>query len=79
MAKNSNSIWPDYLDSAPSDEDIAKMPFPKSTQDIILKVLQKANTKPNALDEVDCAILFHFVKHQNEPRYSFVPKRYKTE
>lgn len=43
---------------------------------MILDVLNKASSERELSDQ-EVIVLFHFVKHQNEPMYSFVPKRYK--
>lgn len=68
----------DYLDTSLSEKELANIPFEADTQKRILKVIEKATIEPSELSNADCAILFHFVAHQNEPRYSFVPKKYKT-
>ena len=43
---------------------------------MILGVLNKASRERELTDQ-EVIVLFHFVKHKNEPMYRFVPKRYK--
>lgn len=43
---------------------------------MILGVLNKVSSERELTDQ-EIIVLFHFVKHQNEPMYRFVPKRYK--
>lgn len=43
---------------------------------MILDVLNKASRERELTDQ-EVVVLFHFVKHQNEPMYRFVPKRYR--
>ena len=38
----------------------------------------KASLNNESLTESDITILFHWVRHQNDPMYRFVPKKYRT-
>ena len=44
----------------------------------LLKVIRKS-LNSETLSEGDVCILYHWVRHQNEPEYDFVPEEYRTE
>lgn len=44
----------------------------------ILKIIKTANGKnPSSLSKSDVIILFHWVRHRNDPLFDFVPKKYR--
>ena len=44
----------------------------------ILQIIKKSyNGQGHLLDESDTVILFHWVRHMDDPLYSFVPKRFR--
>lgn len=48
-----------------------------SFQDRILDIIRRSENNTGDFTSVEVAMLFHWVKHQNDAMYSFVPKRYK--
>lgn len=45
-------------------------------RETIRNILNKAETSRDLTNQ-EIMLLFHFVKHQNEPMYKFVSERYK--
>ena len=43
----------------------------------LIDIIELANTNSAALTDVQVAILFHWVRHINEPDYEWVPDKYK--
>lgn len=45
----------------------------------IIQIIKRSyNGQGHLLTEGDAIILFHWVRHQDDPLYSFVPKRFRT-
>ena len=43
----------------------------------LIDIIELANTNSAALTDVHVAILFHWVRHINDPEYEWVPDKYK--
>ena len=43
----------------------------------LIDIIELANTNSAALTDVQVAILFHWVRHINDPEYEWVPDKYK--
>ena len=43
----------------------------------LIDIIELANTHSAALTDVQAAILFHWVRHINDPEYEWVPDKYK--
>lgn len=44
----------------------------------ILRIIKTANSKNvSSLTKSEVIILFHWVRYRNEPRFNFVPKKYR--
>ena len=43
----------------------------------LIDIIELANTNSAALTDVQMAILFHWVRHINDPEYEWVPDKYK--
>ena len=43
----------------------------------LIDIIELANTNSVALTDVQVAILFHWVRHINDPEYEWVPDKYK--
>ena len=43
----------------------------------LIDIIELANTNSAALTDVQAAILFHWVRHINDPEYEWVPAKYK--
>ena len=43
----------------------------------LIDIIELANTNSAALTDVQVAILFHWVRHINDPEYEWVPNKYK--
>ena len=43
----------------------------------LIDIIELANTNSAALTDVQVAILFHWVRHINDPDYEWVPDKYK--
>jgi hypothetical protein len=51
--------------------------FNREQKQMFLRVIKDAvDNKP--LSESDFVILFYWVRHQNDPAFNFVPKKYRT-
>ena len=44
----------------------------------LIDIIELANTNSAALTDVQVAILFHWVRHINDPEYEWVPDKYKV-
>ena len=45
----------------------------------ILNIIKRSwNGETHLLEESDTIMLFHWVRHMDEPMYDFVPKKYRT-
>ena len=42
----------------------------------LIDIIELANTNSAALTDVQVAILFHWVRHINDPEYEWVPDKY---
>lgn len=45
----------------------------------LIDIIELANTNSAALTDVQVAILFHWVRHINDPEYEWVPDKYKVD
>ena len=45
----------------------------------LIDIIELANTNSAALSHVQVAILFHWVRHINDPEYEWVPDKYKVD
>ena len=45
----------------------------------LIDIIELANTNSSALTDVQAAILFHWVRHINDPEYEWVPDKYKVD
>ena len=43
----------------------------------LIDIIELANTNSAVLTDVQVAILFHWVRHINDPEYEWVPDKYK--
>lgn len=43
----------------------------------LIDIIELANTNSATLTDVQVAILFHWVRHINDPEYEWVPDKYK--
>ena len=43
----------------------------------LIDIIELANINSAALTDVQAAILFHWVRHINDPEYEWVPDKYK--
>lgn len=50
--------------------------FTKEYKSELIRII-KASLKGESLSDRDAVILFHWVRYQNDPAYSFVPKKYR--
>ena len=44
----------------------------------LIDIIELANINSAALTDVQVAILFHWVRHINDPEYEWVPDKYKV-
>ena len=44
----------------------------------LIDIIELANTNSTALTDYQVAILFHWVRHINDPEYEWVPDKYKV-
>ena len=53
--------------------------FDRTLKERVLNIVKRSwNGETHLLDESDTIILFHWVRHMNDPMYEFVPKKYRT-
>lgn len=45
----------------------------------LIDIIELANTHSAALTDGQVAILFHWVRHINDPEYEWVPDKYKVD
>ena len=45
----------------------------------LINIIELANTNSAALTDAQVAILFHWVRHINDPEYEWVPDKYKVD
>ena len=45
----------------------------------LIDIIELANTHSAALTDGQVAILFHWVRHINDPEYEWVPAKYKVD
>ena len=45
----------------------------------LIDIIELANTHSTALTDIQVAILFHWVRHINDPEYEWVPDKYKVD
>lgn len=45
----------------------------------LIDIIELANAHSAALTNVQVAILFHWVRHINDPEYEWVPDKYKVD
>ncbi len=43
----------------------------------LINIIELANTNSATLSHIQAAILFHWVRHINDPEYEWVPDKYK--
>ena len=60
-------------------EEVLTEEFNQDLKDRILRIIKTSLKGSGGLTESDIVILFHWVRHQNDPVYDFVPKRYRTK
>ena len=60
-------------------EEVLIEEFNQDLKDRILRIIKTSLKGSEGLTESDIVILFHWVRHQNDPAYDFVPKRYRTK
>lgn len=53
------------------------MKVTKEFEQNLIRII-KASLNGDYLSGADTTLLFHWVRHQDDPMYSFVPKKYKT-
>lgn len=51
--------------------------YDKELQQWILSIIKKSLKGKELLDH-EVPVLFHWVRHRNDPAYSFVPKKYRN-
>ena len=60
-----------------SAKQMAKSILEMQNPDLQDNYIELANTNSAALTDVQVAILFHWVRHINDPEYEWVPDKYK--
>ena len=45
----------------------------------LINIIELANTNSAALTNAQVVILFHWVRHINDPEYEWVPDKYKVD
>ena len=59
-------------------EEVMTMEFEDDFKKELINII-KQSLKGTKLTEREVTILFNWVRHQNDPAYDFVPKRYRTK
>ena len=54
--------------------------FDESYKSHLLELIKKSSKgRLTSITQADATILFHWVNHQDDPAYDFVPRRYRTD
>jgi len=54
------------------------MEYSNEYKERLLTILE-AEANGNSISDADAIILFHWVRHKNDPEYSFVPDKYRRK
>ena len=60
------------------DEELGYQEFDEGFKKRLIKIIE-GSMHGTSLSNAEAAILFHWVRHQDEPRYDFVPKEYRRQ
>jgi hypothetical protein len=58
-------------------QDTLDIKFDKDTKERIIKII-KNSLSGISLNNSEAIMLFHWVRHKDDPVYRFVPKKYRT-
>jgi hypothetical protein len=52
--------------------------FTEDMKEDLIRIIEAASTGNTDLSNRDAAMLFHWIRHINEPEYAWVPDKYKV-